>query len=394
LKDSLLVFGGSELQLSIIKKAKDLGYHTIVIDPDPTALAKKIADVFLKIDGTDFEKTLEVAKHYHVKGIVTSATDNPILMMCRIASEFNLLFPSYESCETLLDKGKFKYFLNKNNIPCAKGNVYTLNDKINTNQYIYPVILKPVIGSGSRGVIKCSNYNQLVEAIKETVRYSKDERFIVEEYIDGDEISVEAIVNNNKIDILQLTDKIVSSPPYNVELGHIQPSKYSNRIEEIQNILQAIIDVTGLNNCAIHPEFKVKNDKITIIELGPRLGGDYITSKLVPLSTGINMEEIIIKISTGQEFSYNKYKKASLIKYLNFQAGSTVQTELTKDELVKAFPNIVEFAHNLKCGTTVGPITNSLNRYGYFIIQSDNVEMIKKISENINSYISNKIFNQ
>ena len=108
---NILIFGGGPLQLSIIKRVKKLGLKSIVIDPDKNASGKIIADEFFTVSGDDFETTKQIAEKYRVKGIVTSATDKPILMMCRIAEALKLKFPSYSSCETLLDKAKFKSFL-------------------------------------------------------------------------------------------------------------------------------------------------------------------------------------------------------------------------------------------------------------------------------------------
>lgn len=390
--DSLLIFSGGELQLSLIRKAKELGYKTIVIDPDFNAVAKNISDVFEVVAGNDFQKTLEIATKYKVKGLVTTSTDHPILMMCKIATELNLPFPSYDSCEILLDKGLFKSFLNKHNLLHAQGAVFCKDDKINETDFNYPLIVKPVKNSGSRGVVKCEKKDNLINLIKETLIFCNDNRFIIEEFIAGDEISVEALVYENQVHIIQITDKVVSTPPFNVELGHLQPSKYCSRIEEIKSLLQKIVDFFGINNCAIHPELKINDDRIFVIEIGPRLGGDYITAKLVPLSTGINMEELVIKIATNSNFSYKKINRASLISYLNFPINEIVKNSLSERELVQVFPEVTEFVHNLKVGDPIRPITNSLNRYGHYIIQANNVASIKKLVSEINEYILKRFF--
>jgi len=393
MKNSLLIFGGGELQCSVIEKSKKLGYLTIVIDPNPNAIAKKKADIFIEVGGNDFENTLKIAKDYKVKGIVTAATDNPILMMARVAEELNLLFPSYESCETLIDKGKFKEILKKNSISHAEGKVYSRTDKIISSQFEYPVIVKPLMNSGSRGVIKCDNPESLLNAVNETLNFCKDGRYIIEKFIEGDEISVEALVYENKIHIIQITDKIVTPPPYNVEIGHIQPSKYSFLINDLTSLLQKIIDLTGLNNCAIHPELKINNGNISIIEIGPRLGGDYITSALVPLSTGIDIEENLIKISLGKKIKYKRIDRFSLINYLNFPIGSLVKGIITEEQLVNLFPEVIRFSHTLKVGSIINKITNSLNRYGYFILQSKNTDNIRESASKITKFITKNLLN-
>jgi len=391
MKDSVLVFGGGELQISIINKAKLLGLQVIVIDPNDLAQAKDVADVFVCVGGDDFEKTLEIALKYNVKGLVTAATDHPILMMCRIAEAMKLNFPTYDSCETLLDKGKFKSFLQENGFKHANGNVY--NDVANFKIFNYnvPLIVKPLKNSGSRGVIKCESFDTLDAAVSECLRYCRDGRFIIEEFIVGDEISVEAIVKEGKVHIIQITDKIVSNPPYNVELGHIQPSKYSHREDEIQEILQQIVTLTGFDNSAIHPEFKItEQGDIFIIEIGTRLGGDYITSDLTYLSTGVDIENLQIFISLGKNITFTKSNMCSAISFLNFQEDTVIHKNIDKKQLLYSFPEIFRFESNLKPNDKIKIVTNSLERYGYFILQSNSMEEIIDSKAKIIDFLHNK----
>ncbi len=391
MENSILIFGGGDLQISIIKKAKTLGYKTIVLDPNSNAPGKNYCDKFYDIAGDDYERTLEVAKFHKVVGVVTAATDHPILMMCRIAEALNLPFPTFNSCETLLNKGKFKDFLRDNNINHAKGSVYNFDEIIDKNAINFPVILKPIKNSGSRGVLKCEKKENFERDITECKSFCSKGPFIIEEFISGDEISVEAFVINNKVQIVQITDKIITSPPYNVELGHIQPSKYDGKREGIENILQKIVDKLDLNNCVLHPEIKIDNGKLIIIEIGPRLGGDNITSLLVPLSTGIDMEALQINISTGKKIDLNFLHNHSLISFLDFLEDKKVIDEISFEQLNNFFPEIVEFRCSLKKGDIIKPITNSLNRYGYFVISNEyRLDLLKK-EKAIKDYLSNKI---
>jgi carbamoyl-phosphate synthase large subunit len=258
-----MVFGGGQLQLSIINLCKKMGFSTVVIDPDKNAIAKSIADYFFIVSGTDFHTTIQIAKNFNIKGVVSSATDHPILMMSKIAEELELPFPTFNSCDVLLDKGKFKGLLKSQGLSYAKGIVFKNDKSIQIDGLTYPVILKPVSNSGSRGVIKCESYEDVMNNIQETIQFSHDGSFIIEEFIEGDEISVEALVINSCVEIIQITDKMVTSPPYNVELGHIQPSYYWFIRDQIRDTLQKVVNESKLNNCAIHPEIKINNNQIT-----------------------------------------------------------------------------------------------------------------------------------
>lgn len=393
MENSILIFGGGELQISIIKKAKLLGYKTIVLDPNPNAPGKNYCHEFYDIKGDDFEGTIRIANRYKIKGVITAATDHPILMMCRIAETLNLPFPSFYSCETLLNKAKFKEFLKANKINHAKGGVFSSTEKIDKSKFSFPLILKPIINSGSRGVLKCEKIEDFEKSISECSKFCRDGQLIIEEFIGGDEISIEAFVVKNKVQIVQITDKIITQPPYNVELGHIQPSKYCNIKKEIEIVLQKIVDILNLDNCVLHPEMKINDGKLTIIEIGPRLGGDNITSLLVPLSTGIDMEALQINISTGKEINLNFHNNCSLISFLNFSVNKKVKSQISLDELRLIFPDIVDFQTSLKKNDTIKSITNSLNRYGYFVIRNESMQNLIQRERLIMEFMSEKFLN-
>lgn len=387
-RECLLVFGGGPLQLSIINNAKGLGFFVIVIDPDAHAIGRAVADKFFHVEGDDFKRTLQIAKEYEVRGIVTAATDKPLLMMARIAETLALNFPSYESILNTIDKAHLKKTLLENGLNCAKGDKYTLLNIPKATKINYPVILKPTTNSGSRGVVLCKSQSDYEKATEEAFSESNGE-ILIEEFIEGNEISVEALVYNEKVQILQITDKVTTPPPYNVEIGQIQPSIYKNQyFSLIQDYLQKLIESLKLNNCALHPEFKINKKGIFLIEMGPRLGGDFITSHLVPLSTGINMEKALIKIATNMSFDITETKnRASLINYFTFPVGTVVKQNISVNEYYTRYPDIKLIETTLKKGDKICKITNSLNRYGHFIIEATNIDDIiktaKEISENI-----------
>ncbi|MBA5247451.1 ATP-grasp domain-containing protein [Marnyiella aurantia] len=392
MKDNILVFGGGTLQCSIINRIKLAGYTSIVIDPDPNAPGKELADVFIPVGGQDYDATLDLAKQYRLKGLVTAATDKPILMMCRIAEELDLPFPSYQSCDTVLDKAKFKEFLKENNLPHAKGQMFTGEVDVKGLDFTFPVITKPVVNSGSRGVIKAHNKEELALAIKETLQHSRDGNYLIEEYIEGDEISVEALVQHGKVHILQLTDKIVTPPPYNVELGHIQPSRFMELKPEIEALIQKIVDYSGLNNCALHPELKINSGKVTVIEIGPRLGGDFITSDLVPLSTGVSIEDQLLRIATGRDIEFTRKEAAAMVSFFDFGERFTVKNALDKELILKDFPGITSLHLDKKIGEETNRITDSLNRYGHLILTGTHRDNLSEQKDKITALIDQCLF--
>lgn len=375
-KKNLLIFGGSPLQVSILKRSQAFGLSIIVIDPDSNAVAKKYADKFFVVDAYDYDKTLKIAVEENIAGVITAATDKPLLMMAKIAHKLNLPFISLYAAALATNKFLMKEKFLENKIPAAK---YFYIEKGNISNiklpFDYPVIVKPIDNSGSRGVIFCKNYQELQENILISFNYSKKNGVLIEEYLEGNEISVEAVVQNGVVHIIQITDKIVSDLPYRVELGHIQPTKLDyGTVEKVKQLVAKSTRVLDYNNCAIHAEIKITNEGPKIIETSPRLGGDFITSELVPLSTGINMEELLINISLGNTIKIDKgFKNGSIILYFNFPPDRKVTFDTDFNDVLN-LPGIQKLSLDLKDGDKTRLISNSMDRYGHIIAKGLNRE--------------------
>lgn len=387
---SILIFGGGMLQCSLIRTAKRMGLCPIVIDPDPNAIGKQFADKFYIVGSNDFEKTLEVAKSNQVKGLVTAATDKPLLMMARVAKILDLPFPSENSISDTIDKFKLKQILVHNHLPCAKGVLTSfseINHTLNQGCLRFPLIIKPIDSSGSRGVFFCKDKQSLVNSFQNSLQYSKSNKVLVEEFIEGPEISVEALVQGKKLHIIQITDKTTTPFPYNVEMAHQQPSRFSHKyFNAIKQLLETIIESLKLDNCALHPEIKISKDGIKIIEIGPRLGGDFITSHLTPLSTGIDMEEQVIKIAIGEKINtIRKFSRFSTILYFNL-LSYPLDFDKIKNLLRIFKDNVRAFEIYYSDISNLPVITNSLERHGHIVFYAETIEELISIKERIVNY--------
>ena len=374
MKDSILVFGVGELQKSIIERCKKKKLFVVGIDPMAEAMCRNLVDAFEVVGGQDFEKTVEVAERYNVKGIVTAATDKPLVMMARVAEKLQLPFFSVETAEWSTDKLMMKQKFQESGIPCANGFILNSVDELTELKVDYPVIVKPRDNSGSRGVIYCNNLKEVEIAVKEALQYTKKGNVLIEEFIEGQEYSIEGIHYNGEHHVIQFTEKTTTDFPYNVEIAHIQPADISPQQQnKIKKLITQIGQTLGFENCASHTELKINSRGIYIIETSPRLGGDFISSTLVPLSTGINMEDILIDIATNNSLQHNwelrKLSKYSSIKY--FELSDGVLYENNGLENLNKIPGIEQWYFGLKPGEKVKKITNSLERFGYAIFQTN-----------------------
>ena len=371
-KKSILVFGVGELQRSIIRRAKLKGLFTIGIDPCADAVSKDEVDAFEIVGGQDYEGTMAVAKKYGISSIVTAATDKPLVMMSRVAEELHLPFFSVETAQWSTDKYQMKQRFLEGGVPCARGRL--IANAEDADDLCYPLIVKPRDNSGSRGVKLCRSKDELKESLQEALEYSHLDTVLVEEYIEGQEYSIEGLHYDGKSEVIQFTEKTTTEFPYNVELAHKQPANLSEKQKNgIRELILKIAQCMHFENCASHTELKINNRGVYIIETSPRLGGDYITSTLVPLSTGINMEDQLLNISLGEKVDTQtgRVEKASGVCFFCLPEGIVKHIDPQINE-VASWPGVYGFELKLKEGDEVHQITSSLDRYGEVIISAEN----------------------
>ena len=388
----ILVFGVGELQKSIIDRAHKMGLYVVGIDPCADAYCKDDVDAFEIVGGQDYEGTCAVIEKHGIDAIVTAATDKPLVMMARIAERYGFPFYSVKTAQWSTDKFQMKKRFELGGVPHAQGRPISKVEE--AEGLIFPVIVKPRDNSGSRGVKLCRNQEELKNSIDEALENSKLDSVLVEEFIEGPEYSIESLhysANGQEptAKVIQFTEKKTTEFPYNVELGHIQPANIS---EESQQKIREIVSKIGValhfENCPSHTELKINERGIFVIETSPRLGGDYITSTLTPLSTGVNLEDELLKISLGEKINpVPKAVQYSGVRFFSFEEGSVIK-HVPNNEFVKTWPHVVDFSFNLKEGQKVNRITSSLNRYGHLTLTAGNRNAIEEAFEKYEKVIS------
>lgn len=390
-KKSVLIFGVGELQRSIIRRAKLKGLFTIGIDPCSDALCKDEVDAFEIVGGQDFEGTCVVVEKYGVDAIVTAATDKPLVMMARVAEKYGFPFFSIETAQWSTDKYQMKQRFLEGGVPCARGRLIVKAEE--ADDLYYPLIVKPRDNSGSRGVKLCRNKEELQEAMQEALQYSHLDTVLVEEYIEGQEYSIEGLHYDSKSEVIQFTEKTTTEFPYNVELAHKQPANLTeNQKNDIRELVSKIANCMHFENCPSHTELKINERGIFIIETSPRLGGDYITSTLVPLSTGINMEYQLLNIALGKKVDTQtgRMEKAAGVCFFCLPEGVVKRIDPKINE-VATWPGVYGFELNLKEDDAIHQITSSLNRYGEFVVGSINRKELDMMMEETEKLTNNMV---
>ena len=377
----LMILGASVLQIPAIVEAKKLGLYVIAVDMNPNAEGFSYADKKIVVSTTDTERVLEEARKNKIDGIITIASDRPMTTVAKVAKELDLIGIDEKTAINATNKSKMRDALKAYGVPIPM--YFSVEDY---NQYIkaidslrnkkYKCIIKPADNSGSRGIRLVENYDigQLKKIYDYCKKNSNSGKLVVEEYMQGPEVSVETISRNGTCNVIQITDKLTTGAPYFVEMGHNQPSQLP--IDIIEKIKKVAIDANkavGIENGPSHTEIKVTKDGPKIVELGARLGGDNITTHLVPYSTGINMVEATIKIALGEEIDITKkIDMASAARYKKCDIGKIA--EISGIDEAREVSGIKDIKIVHKVGDYSNVIKSSNDRVCYAISQENSAE--------------------
>lgn len=373
-KKRVLVLGASILQKPLIDKVIEDGYYLGIVDYNENAVCVEQADEFFCVSTTDEKGVYEVAKKFKADAIVTTATDMPVRSIAYSSEKLGLTSISYESSLKATDKALMIQSFEKDGVPHPWYFVLEKENNYDYNQYSikFPCVIKPTDSSGSRGVKLVDSVDKLNDAIIYSKGFSRNGSVIVEEYLVGQEISIEVMRIDGVSNILAVTKKETTGSPYFVELGHSQPANIEQKLmDELRCLVSATCESIGVKNGPAHIEVMITKEGPKVIEMGARMGGDFITSNLVPLSTGIDMIELMLEISLNEKVVLPiKKQKGSAIRYFKINPGKI--KSITRLDDAKKLPGIVEIEICVKEGDNISEIKNSRDRIGHVIAEGDN----------------------
>lgn len=362
----IVIIGASYLQVPIIRKAKEMGFETHSFAWEKGAVGKDISDYFYPISITKKDEILNFAENIRPDGIASIGSDLAMPTVNFLAAQLGLVGNSEESTLISTNKYKMREALSVAGLPCPKYCRFDLESDLSCLEFSFPVIVKPTDRSGSRGVTKVYDQEQLRGAINDAIDASFQKEALVEEFVDGVEVSVEMISWQGEHFHLQMTDKKTTGEPYYIEIAHHQPSKLPLQVQqEIEKIVKQSLTVLGVKNGASHSELKISSKgHLKIIEIGARMGGDFIGSELVRLSTGYDYVEGTVAVAVGEFQKVKKTEQAhSGVYFLVPDPGRVTRIE----DGTSVFPQIVQKEIHVEVGDDIPMITHSGDRCGYYL---------------------------
>jgi len=395
MKNAILIFGAGLNQVTLIKAANELGHSSVVLDPSQDPPGKSYADSFYCVNGNDYKITKKLALKHKVKGIVTSQMEKPLRLMSKLAEDMGFIFHAPEVVERSLDKWLMKQAFIAHNVPCAQGMIFKKDENItkdSINLLPYPLIMKPKDATSSQGVYKIVSINDIKKYITISRSFSKTGEIIIEEFLYGPELSVEAVTFKGKTTIVQFTEKFITPFPRTVEMGHLQPATLTDiQRRKVSEVVITAITAIGIDNSASHTEVKLTKEGPKIIEIGARLGGDFISSYLTLHSCGVNMDRAAIQVALGDKPDLiHKFSRYSFIKYIELEAGKRIVEVRDYSDILNE-PGVLFANVFVKPGETIPKITDSAKRPACVLVQGNSREQVFEMTDRKAEMLKSKI---
>ncbi len=307
MKQTILILGGAPAQVPVIRFAKEQGYFVITADYLPENPGHAVSDKYFNISTTDKESILKLAREQKIDAICAYASDPSAPTAAYVRDRLGLIGSSYKSVQTLSNKTLFRAFL-KANLFASPWFCHgtTLKELLAA----YPggkAIIKPADSSGSKGIFRIEDADDIKQYYDEALRFSRSGRVILEQFIQrkGPQIHGEGFVVNHEVRFLELGDQYFSTVNELVPYSTILPSSaHTDVMPKVHALVKEVIRKVGFHTGGINVEvIRDQQDQLFVLEIGARNGGNFMP-QLMKAATGFDLVGANVESLFGKEIQH------------------------------------------------------------------------------------------
>lgn len=389
----IMVVGGGEWQLPIIHKCQAQGYQVLCTNLYSETPGAQAADYFEFADVRDFEKNLEIAKKYEVIAVVTDQSDIAVSTVAYVNERLQLKGITLEVSRAFTDKLIMRNLASKAGVFCPKFfEIRSYSDLKNAVDVLgFPFVLKPRTSQSSRGVVIVKNIYDLESSYRRSIEFSDGLSIIAEEYILGDEYTVEGYKSLEKHYNLS----------YSIKQHYLNNPSVASRLQYIDKLSEdekhslfdqndTLVKAMNLPFGITHAEYKYRDGTFYLIEIAARGGGTHISSKIVPFTSGIDVNDFLISDAVDgpkiREISIGLGKKACELIFLHFEPG--IVANRTSDSEVKKINGVLDFGYSFSIGERLEDIKDDRSRHAHLIIGASNVKELEVIESKVRELVN------
>ena len=390
-----MILGAGTYQVPLIRTAKRMGLYTIVVSIPGNYPGFSYADKIYEIDTRDFDAVLKAARAEEIDGICTSGTDVAVSTIGYVCRQMGLTGIPYEASLTVTNKALMKEAFLKHGVCTSRGiRVYSADEALQAAEELgYPVVVKRVDSSGSRGITVVKDASAVETAFRHAVHRSLCEYALVEGFMSGSEIGVDGFVSDGKLVFLAPHDKFVyQGANITIPVGHAFPYPCSETVwNEIAHQMQTAVTASGIDNCSVNADVFVDGETVSVIEIGGRTGATCIP-ELISMYYGFDFYEKMILNALGEPADFTPAAPEPCMAKLLLSPVSGTITSYNKERIHRLQQAGIQIVLDYPVGHFVTAMEDGTDRIGHVIAAVGSEQELEKVLSQIRKciYINEK----
>lgn len=375
-----LVLCGGMPQAYLARELKKRGFEVLIADRNEKAPAVKEADAFFPVSTLDVDGIRSLARDEKVDMVLSVCADQMLLVAAQVSEELGLpCYIDYETAKKVSNKAYMKEIFVKNGIPTSKHVVRARFTPEDIEGMSFPLIVKPVDCYSSRGVKRVENVEELEKAFVEAVCLSRTKTAIIEEFAQGDELSVDYYVENGEAKLLcaRVLDKVPNQNGFVICRGRYPAPLSAQGEAQVRRVGQQIADAFGLKDTPMLVQMKLNGDQVSVIEFCARTGGG-IKYRLLPKVCGFDVVNAVVELTLGKKPHYDGWHSTDYIldEFLYAQNGVLDHYEgfeaLAEEGVIEHWETYRQQGHEFT------GVTCSGDRAAYFSVRANSMEELRE----------------
>jgi len=379
-RKKVLALSAGYYNCRVFPQMKQLGYQVIATDRDPDAPGFRTVDDIEVVDIADKKRILEVAQRHQVDGIM-AINDVGVPTAAFVSEALGLPGVSVEAAKAATDKGVMRDCWRQAGLAIPHYQiVHSLEEALAAADLLsFPLVVKPTGSSGGRGVSVVQSDDQMKWAYSFALSFARQDNIIVEQFLDGTEMTIEALSYGGRTQILAMSDKHKPRLRYRVATSLNYPALFPEGIsKQVADLVVQANEALDIRTGASHTEVIVTADGPRLVEMAARPGGGHIFSDIVRESSGINMVRELTRILVDEEPDLRIRSRRGCV-YRFFTPPPGIVRSISGVEKAKTLPGVVDVGVTRKPGDRIGELVNSLERSGYAVVAGkDRAEAIAR----------------
>jgi len=369
----VLILGAGVMQLPALHWARRQGWEVYVADGNPSAPGAELADHFVPVDLTDIEGMVAAAGKIHedekLNGVFTAGTDFSYTV-ARVATALQLPGIEPEVALNASNKDRMRKVFAAEGVPSPLFAKLPPGAEVDAalEKLELPVVVKPVDNMGARGIRRVDSLKEYQNAVGQARRFSRSGLVIVEEYIKGQEFSIDALVLGDEVVCTGIADRHIYFPPYFIEMGHTMPTNCDeNALAAVKDVFIHAVHALGIRNGAAKGDVKWDGRRAVIGEVAARLSGGYMSGWTYPYSSGVELTGNALQLAVGLQPQTLEPTRDWVSAERAFISIPGIVDSIENSEQSRSIKWIEEMFIRVSPGDKVDFPTNNVEKSGNFI---------------------------